>query len=233
MADTVTAKLYYTENGEEKMIERTYSAKKYFADFDANYAAHPELYTEKIVALVKSVADYGHYAQAYLDDVRTSWSVPEDHMEMDTFYTTYNEDDVEEAFTTSKGYKMVKDQHCTDIQKITFSLSLESETSIFVYLRTAATFNGTFNATLEGKPVMVEKESDTKYVVRIKNINAKDLSKMFELTVSTDNGTSTVRVSALSYVYTSLKANRDNSLAVNTNVAIYRYAMAADEALNH
>ncbi|MBQ2200928.1 MAG: InlB B-repeat-containing protein, partial [Clostridia bacterium] len=69
MADTITATLNYKVDGESQTLEKTYSVKEYFEAFDANYEAHPELYTDaNVVELIKATADLGHYVQTYLDE---------------------------------------------------------------------------------------------------------------------------------------------------------------------
>jgi hypothetical protein len=231
MADTITATLYSIEDGEERIIEtETYSAKQYFLDFDEKIEQNPNAVNPEMQALIKSVADFGHYVQIWLQEVR-GFTVGEgmDHAEMDKFYATYDDADLAEALAYTKDYEIVKDEKCKDIKKITTALNLESETALYIFLTTDASFNGVFNATVDGKKVEVEKESNTRYVIKIKNINAKRLSKTYNVVVKTANGTSTVKVSCLSYIYTALNAIPDNIKARNALIAIYRYARAQKE----
>lgn len=78
----------------------------------------------------------------------------------------------------------------------------------------------------------ITKQSDGRYVVEIKNIPADKLSEMHEITVTTDNGAATVRVSALSYAKALLDAYASDPLAVNAAVAFCRYSKFADVLAN-
>ena len=75
----------------------------------------------------------------------------------------------------------------------------------------------------------VVQESATRYRVDIKNISAHLLGYMYMLEVETENGTATVTVSALSYVYSALnnEANAGNTNLQNAMAAIYYYYEAA------
>jgi hypothetical protein len=54
------------------------------------------------------------------------------------------------------------------------------------------------------------------------------LSDEHNITVTTDNGVATVKVTGLSYVKSLMDAYANNELAVNMAVAIYRYSKFAD-----
>ena len=79
MADTITAVFHY---GDDETITKTYSVLDYINSIDKNAAN----YDETTLALIHSIADYGHYSQPFLS-AANNWTVGEDHAEMSKVYT--------------------------------------------------------------------------------------------------------------------------------------------------
>lgn len=77
MEDTITATYHYRKNGEEKTVEKTYSVKEYVKTFDT----YKDGFSKETTALIKSLADYGHYVQPFLSDAR-GWKIGTDYAEM-------------------------------------------------------------------------------------------------------------------------------------------------------
>jgi hypothetical protein len=229
MADTITATLKYKLNGEEKTLVKTYSVKQYFETFD-NYTF---LFTELEQAMTKATADYGHYVQAFLETTRT-WVIGVDYAEMDKYYTDYTADDISAAQTGLGDYVTAKTTG-SNMEKITYTLVLDSDTELRVYFKPAADYTGTFTFTVNGETVTEDGEkisakllSDGRYLVAIKNVAAHELYRVFEVKAVGDDGVeSSMTVSALSYVNAMMTAYAGNEKAINAAVAIYRYAMAA------
>ena len=193
MADTVTATLYYTVDGQKFAVNKEYSVKKYISYFEPYFngeATSP--YDDATLKMVKSVADYGHYAQPFLF---TFHNVPSGTYALMPGYTdSYDLDVIREAVS---GYGIERSIENTDIESVSFALSMESETSIILRLTMKSgaaaptlTVNGTtlnpgdagvklgnqeyvlnaYGTTSEGK---------ARYEIRIKNIAAHRLSDVF------------------------------------------------------
>jgi hypothetical protein len=228
MADTITATLQYTVNGEERTLEKTYSVKQYFETFDD----YMSLFTEKQQVMTKATADYGHYVQAFLETQRT-WTIGTDYAEMDKFYTVYTADDISAAQSALQAYAAEKSLG-SNMQKITYTLVLDSDTELRIYFKPAADYTGTYTFTMDGEAitedgekVSVKLQPDGRYLVSIKNIAAHELSVSHRIAAVGDGIESYIELSALSYVNAMMTAYASNAMAVNAAVAILRYAEAA------
>ena len=112
---------------------------------------------------------------------------------------------------------------------ISHSLTLDSDTVINVYFRPAKGYSGTFTAAVDdGTAKAYKKGSDGRYCVQIGGISAHLLSRDHTIEVTTDHGTASVKVSALSYVNAALDYYTDDEDAQNAAAAIYAYSQAAD-----
>ncbi len=219
MADTITATFHY---GDGQSVSETYSIAQYIETFEgvANQ------FDDKTVALVHALADYGHYVQLYLEGVK-DWSLgsgDDQYAPMDTVYTTeYDAQAIAEAVAD---YGIVRDNNSADIEKITYSVRLDSDTAILVYFKPVKNYSGNFTVTLGGDPYTATPEGG-RYVVEIPDIGAHLLGTTYEIVATTDNGTATVEVSALSYVKGMLAAYAGVTNAENAACAIYAYYAAA------
>jgi len=228
MADTITATLRYKQNGTAKTLEKTYSVKEYFETFDQ----YISLFNEKQQAMTKATADYGHYVQAFLETQRT-WTVGTDYAEMDKHYMEYTTANVSEAQTGLADYAVEKTVG-SNMEKVTYTLVLDSDTELRVYFKPAASYTGTFTFTANGETITengekisVKLQSDGRYLVSIKNIAAHELSNVYTIKAVSNGVESSMTVSALTYANAMMTAYAGNTTAVNAAVAIYRYAMAA------
>ena len=228
MANTVTATLRYTLNGEDQTLEKTYSVRQYFEAIEQSISSYPE----KVRNMIKATADYGHYVQAFLDTQRP-WTLGTDYAEMDKHYTDYTSDDISAAQTGLAEYATAKTVGA-NMQKITYTLVWDSDTELRVYFKPAATYTGTFTFTANGDPITENGEKisaalqpDGRYLVSIKNIAAHELTAFYTIKAIGDGVESVMTVSPLSYVRSIMTNYADNTAAVNAAVAVYRYAMAA------
>ena len=229
MADTITATLNYTVDGEAQTLEKTYSVKEYFEAFDANYEAHPELYTDaNVVELIKATADLGHYVQAYLDASRSEWSVPTDHAAMDKVYEDNILDYRDAAVAAVADHALAAEGSNTDIKSLGYALIMDSDTTIRVTIVPKSGFTGTITATVDGEAVEVKKISNVKYAVDIPNVQAHELSKQHTIAITTENGTVTLTGSGLSFVKILLDAYTTDDTVQKAAVAIWRYSQFAD-----
>lgn len=225
MAEQITATFHYIENGEEKTVKNTYAIRDYFDGFDAALAEDPDAYNEQTVNLVHATADYGHYVQAFLAGVK-GFTLGTDYAEMDRFYTEeYDLDAIRAALTDDA---ITVESNGADVTRFTFATVFDSATTIRLQFTVPKGYSGAFTAeTSDGTPATVTK-SGTRYTVEIADIPAHDLGKSFTVTVTTDSGTMTVCVSALSYVKIALDAYTDAD-SLNAMAAIYIYAKATQD----
>ena len=232
MADTITATFHY---GDNQTIEKQYSVKQYIETFDANQNLFDE-YTKK---LVKALADYGHYVQAFLSESR-GWTLGEgdnSYAEMDRFYQNdYDYATIAESLTEKK---LTREFHDPNIVKAPYSVILESATTIAVYFTPASGFNDDVSAFWDNEDeVYLTRGSDGRYMVEIANIPAHLLGDTHTINVFTGEDCfkpgvyaayTQVNVSAMSYVYSLLTADAyaNNTAAKNAVSSLYAYWQAA------
>ena len=233
MANTITATLRYTLNGKAGTLEKTYSVKQYFETFDQ----YISLFNEKQQNMVKATADLGHYVQAFLA-AQKEWTFGTDYAEMDKHYADYTAADITAAQTALAPYAVNKSTG-TNMQKITYSLVLDSDTELLVYFKPASGYTGTFTFTVNGTPIAengekisVALQSDGRYMVSIKNIAAHELGNEYVIKAMSDGDEASITVSALSYANAMITGYANNSEWANAAIAIWRYAAAA-EAMRH
>ena len=221
MAEPITATFHWTEGEEEKTIEKTYAIKDYFLAYDEKR----DTFLAPVQKLIESTADYGHYVQAYLADAK-GWTLGEDgdYYEMDKFYTTsYNYNDTQ---TGLNGYGFTCENNGADMQKLSFATILDSATAIRLLITPTSGYTGTFAASADqGKEVKVNK-TGKRYIVDVPDLAAHELSKIYTITVTTENGTATITTSALSYVKLLFNAYETTSVR-DAASAILGYATAA------
>ena len=220
MAEPITAEYHY---GNEQVVTESYSISQYLDAFDENKTK----LNAYMVAVVESMADYGHYIQPFLS-AENGWTIGDQYAEMTHYYTTaeYNIAEVKEAVS---GYAAVRENKSTDIEKINYSLVLDSETSIRVFFTPAAGFKGTVTATVDGKPAAIEQQSDGRYMVRIPNISAHKLGTTYTVVVTTEGGTATAKLSAMSYVKEMMDAYTGKPAYLKAAASLYYYYHAAYE----
>ena len=230
MADTITATFHFTDNGEDRTIQTTYSAKQYFLMFDDSYAAVPEAYSENMANLIMATADLGHYVQAYLSYVRPEWSLENgDHAEMDKFYHIYTDDELIEATEAVASHALSISGSSSEIKKMTYKVNFDSDMAIHMIVVMKPGYTGTLTATTEdGVDCVIVKQTDTKYMVEIPNVQAHQLSHKFTIHITTDSGTLTVVGSGLTYAQMLLAGANGDAMVQNAMIAFYRYSMYAD-----
>ena len=214
MAEIITAEYHY---GDGKTVTKEYSVKEYMGAFDENRS----LFDSKTIAVVESVANYGHYIQPFLSNAN-HWTIGEDFALMDKYYaTSYDINSVKSAVAD---YEIIRTTNA-DIEKITYALRLVSGTEILVYFKPVEGYTGTVTFTVDGATVTPIQEGD-RYLVKITDINANQLGDTHTVNAITANGTATAKVSALSYVKGMLDAYTDSD-SQNAAAALYEYYLAA------
>ena len=213
MADTITAVYHY---GDGLTVEKEYTVKRYLQQ------VHDQSTNEKMRALGDAIWDYGYYAQVYLDRIR-SWTLGTDHEAMGAPMHTYTAEDLEAVKEDVSSYAMVKDLGNSQIEKVTYSLALDSETGINVYMQVQEGFSGPVTASIgSGTENVAELQPDGRYLVRISNISAHKLGDFYEIRGNA-GGSFTIRVAALSYVRTTLNAATAKDDQKNAAAALYYY----------
>ncbi len=222
MADKITAVLKY---GDGQTVSQTYSANQYVQHVLAN----KDNYSSSAVALVSAIADYGSYVQPFLAETN-KWTVGTDHKAMD-HVKQYTAGDVSAAKSAVSGYAIARDTGNTGIAEVKYSLNLQSETSIYLYLQPKADFAGSVTAAENGSKLTCVHLSDGRYRVTIPNIQAHQLGDTHTVTVSA-GGEFTIKVSALSYVHTALNSSDTkftNTAAQYAVSSLYYYYKATTD----
>ena len=172
--------------------------------------------------MIHAIADYGHYEQIYLADVN-GWTIGESYAEMEKYYTeTYDYSTILSA-VNSKAF--VKTLGNSDVEKATYKLHLDSETTEDVFLTPKNGKTLTASATFNGKTYTAVKQSDGRYLVQIPNISAHQLGDMITITGTAGTAFS-VQVSALSYTRSVLNSTSTNQAAKDGLSALYAYYSA-------
>ena len=152
---------------------------------------------------------------------------------MGKYYTASSVYSFSTILTDVSGKALSKTGTDVDIAEVRNSLTLDSDTVINVYFKPADGYSGSFKAAVDGGTAQTyEPAGDGRYCVQITGIAAHELSTDHTITVTTDNGSLTVTVSGLSYVYSALSYyNEENDAdhkARNAAAAIWAYSKAAD-----
>ena len=219
MADTINAVFHY---GDGQTVTKDYSVLKYLEAIEEN----AESYDGKTLELIHAIADYGHYVQPFLAD-NNNWTVGSEHKEMKKFYkASYNYDSVKENV---RKYQHSFDLGTSDIEEIKYSLSLNAETSINIYFDTISGYEGDIAVTVNGDPVTVVKQNDGRRRITISNISAHQLGDTYSVSITSDNGTASYSVSALSYVYAVISSNDFDELAKDAVSSLFAYYNATME----
>ena len=214
MADTISAVLHY---GNNQTVTHEYSAKKYLDDSLA--ADIPD--TER--SLIEAIKDFGHYAQLYLSRVN-GWSLGTAHEAIDC-ENEYSDSDIEAARQAADSNAIVKDvPEDSGIKRIGFSLNLDADTTINLYIYPEDGYTGPITAYIPGSTTndAIYYSDRNRYKAEINNIPAHRLAETFTVKV-VGKKEFDVKVSAFSYVYAALNDANAQADEINTVVSLYRY----------
>ena len=219
MADEINAVYHYKTAGEEKTVSQVYTVEAYL-----NALLESDGVSEEVKALARSLADYGYYSQSFLSEI----GIGANHNEMTTRFTnTYSAEQIA-GILNALADQGVQRTSNRNIEQITYSLYLDSKTSIYLYLKSAADYSGEICAALDGSPVTVVKENDGRCRITIPELSANQLDDMHQVVISTDGADPlTVQVSALSYVKTCLEDENSSDRMIDAMAALYYYYAAA------
>ena len=239
MGDKIFATLYYTEGGVDKTLswwegkfetETGYSTVDYFTAYNAAVAGGAQI-DSHIKNIIEATADYGHYVQACLDEIRT-WNVPGDHFAMTAVYhEPYSEDDINAAKAYVDGAAMgLESKGTIQVKNLVLALNMESDTTLNVYLSRKKSYTGTVSASIDGG-TMTELTAleDGRYRIDIEKIAAHDLGTVHTIEIRTEAGSLTITLSALTYVKQLLDSSTTDEKTRDMVVAIALYAKYAHE----
>lgn len=217
MADTIKAVFHY---GNGRTVEETYSVLDYINKIEENESS----YDKTTLSLIHSIADYGHYVQPFLA-ANNNWEIGREHAEMNRYYAeSYNFDSVKNK---TEQYKRILELGKSDIDKITYALSLNAETTLNVFIKPKSGYSGNVSVTTKKGSTVTSytavKQSDGRYKVTIPNISSHQLGDTYVITAATENGTATCSLSALSYVYAVLDDSNSDNTAKNAVSSFYKY----------
>ena len=206
LADTITATFKY---GTDKEITGTYSAMTYI---DVARTIYPE--KEKLLNLVASIQDYGHYMQG------SGWTDGLTHEPIDA-YTDLDDDSIEAVKSGVSEMHIVKELRDSGVSEVLFALRLNEKTVINIYALpdegmtiTSSTAKAKGTQTIGGKEY---------YQFDTDKISAENLGTAYTITLSTENGTATINVSAMSYVYAVLNSESFTVEKKKAMAAYYGY----------
>ena len=206
---------YFTEDGEEQTVEgEPYAACDYIR---WALGAGSSLLDGQQLQIIRTLADYGHYAQIYLSEYN-KWTIGEDYAEMSTYVTEAF--DAAAAAQDAAAYKYSRTQDSSQVKSVTYRLIFGSTLQLDVFITPAAGTTLT-TVTVDGAEVPV-KMSGSRAVVSISDIYASDLTDMYTIVA----GDCTIHVSAMSYVEALAGKEATGEKLNNMLCALYAYAKA-------
>ena len=208
-------------DNEGKIITLSYGKKSLtsyefsIADITDSYLAHPNLYGERTLDLVKAIQNFCGYTQQM-----TGYKT--DTVRITDKLTYINEQDL-------KSYATVTDENSRIAKFTGIGLTLQTDTSMQIYFKLTDEIDS-YTFTVDGASVTPESLGNNQYCIELTSIPAGKLRTASEIVISKDNETFTIKASALSWAE-SILSNRKNQkqAAINMAKMLYRYAQKADE----
>ena len=207
--DEITATFHY---GNNESVQDKYKACKYITDAKALYPND-----QNLKKLLNALQNYGHYLKA------SGWTDGKNHQTIDVSegISVEKVDEVRGLVSDKNPEKIMENSGIEDIK---YSLTLNSDTRINAFFKPAS---GVLITTQGGKAVTIG--DAVYYEFRSERINVLGLADIREIPVATNQGTASLKASALSYVYTVLNSNAVNNDQKCAMAAYYYYYKAAKE----
>ncbi|MBR0258299.1 MAG: hypothetical protein IJQ58_11220, partial [Synergistaceae bacterium] len=222
MADPITATLTF---GDNQTLTMDYSAKDYLA---LGLASGGDEVTQN---LYKAIWNYGHYVQPMLATAN-NWTIGDKYLAMPALDgATLDVDAVKSAMTD---YASVITSSDSNFATMSISLMLESETTINIYLNPKSTISDTVYATFDdGDKYAVSKIQEGthagEYLIESDSIPAHKLGESQKLKIEAGNSWIQIdKLSAMSYVRTSLNSDSTSDDDKNACAALYDYFKATE-----
>ena len=228
MADEIEAVFHY--NNTETEANR-YSVKTY-VDY---ITSHESLYKPAEVALVKSIANYGHYTQPFIANY-SEWTDGYNHETMPAAFEI-DASAISTARAAVADKAIVKELEGSGLLEVQYSLSFGSETYINLYIKPNDGVTVQSVTCVDAKDVVKPVTTSQTGAYRkasINKINALDLGNLYTFTVNTSEGTATVKVYPMSYAYAFLNAEayQDKTDVLQAMTALYQYYEATYNYVN-
>jgi len=232
MADIIYPTLVYTVNNEQKTIPGApYSAQDY-----VNYVlGNPGQYTAEEVEAVKAIGDYGYFAQKYLSEYH-GFGVGDGEDAKYAEFTSHSTDSYDYgAVMNSIGdlpaYRLPENTETID--NTTFSLDLESETALYLYVtaKNGVEIAGA-TADISGtRALNVTKRKGNTYKIELPGIKATELGVIFRIDMVDADGETlaTASISPLHYAARVLELygeDGDKTDLCNAVCALINYSLA-------
>ena len=218
MADEITAAFHY---GDDKTIGTTYTAQEYIED-----ALESPDYPQDAKALVEATADYGHYVQAFMKEVK-GW--PDDlHVTIEAA-NEIGEAEIAAAAAGTADYAVtVNVPEGAFVRSFGYSLMMEDMVTLILTVRTESG-HALSSAKIGEEELPIEGGAGGRYRVRIENIMAHQLGSRYTVVLNAGGEDAEITVSPMSYVKTLLTASayENNLTAKQAAAAIYQYYQAA------
>ncbi|MBR3416478.1 MAG: hypothetical protein IKH09_07285, partial [Clostridia bacterium] len=218
MADGIEATLCWPGGGQTTV---TYSVKDYVDYVLENTDEFPG----NAVALVRAIADYGHYVQLYFDPIR-DWALGVDHEEMYAVnvFTNADADAAKEGLEVCTPY--FSRGEGSPFTGAGLSLALDSETSLRIWLTCEDGFDGEATTQNAFDELNCVRQENGRYLIEVEPLPAYKLDEARAIHVLAGDGEARIDVSPLSYAYAVLETSND-AAARFAVTALYRYYLAA------
>ena len=231
MADKITPVLHYYKTSDLK--NRTITLQQYSVSDYINYVLdHQYMYEAPVIHAAEALADYGYYSQRYLSQYH-GYEVGENgkYEEMLNIRgTSYDAETVRAALTDYSDSPFYFDTF--NAVQATYSLNLESDISIYVYLNVQSGNTRQFQAyTDTGEALEIKQTGEDTYRIKISGIKASSLDENIKFNVYTEDGINVFSgfISPYNYIYRVLEDYGDEpgkEDLCNAVCALYYYGEA-------
>ena len=227
MADTITATLHYTRDGVSKTVSQEYTVEQYLQYVEA----HSGDYSDKVMNLIYALHDYGHYVQPFLSAAR-GWVIGTDHAAMSAYHTDYSGfiDSARAGLSNESDYGSSIEYNTQGIiSSVSYSLMLESATSMRVYFRAADGYED-FYATYSGPDrIPCVLQPDGRYMFSTPATVASQMGTPGRVNIYTSSHVlvATIRISPMTYARTVLYGSPSDVSANCAMASLYHFGDAA------
>ncbi|MDO4804602.1 MAG: hypothetical protein Q4A32_07265 [Lachnospiraceae bacterium] len=145
MADTITATFHY---GPGWTVTNTYSVAEYVQDFEEE----KEDYNDATANLIYALADYGHFVQPMLANVR-GWVLGEDHAIMPGHTESYSDEEIANVTEAVSAFATKFYSDGSAVKSANACLDLDSSTTMILMLTVADGYEGEVTYYMDGEPM--------------------------------------------------------------------------------
>lgn len=220
MADAITADITV---GAKAVTFEGYTVKKYLGALTADASQ-----TEATKNLANSVGAYGYYAQITLKETNTSYGTHTNMDEPAEGYTVTAQTDADTKTYSEHAMKIYDGDTSTvtTTPSVTYTLDLDSKTTLHVYLPSGSSLRDTGNNTgintistesstyeINASNVTTQNitvDSTTYFDIAFSDIAAHELADVFTIPVTIGGTEYTIQISAMSYVNSVISKSNSN-----------------------